>query len=56
MTLTVELPPGKYRTKWISTQNGLGDENEPVQHAGGPMTLKSPVFSDDIALRILAAE
>lgn len=55
-TVTVALPPGKYRTKWINTRNGLGDENEPVEHAGGPMTLTSPVFSDDIALRILAAE
>jgi hypothetical protein len=52
----IELPPGKYRTKWVSTQNGLGDESEPIEHDGGTMELTSPVFSDDIALRILATE
>lgn len=55
-TLGIEVPPGKYRVEWVSTKNGLAEESHTVEHEGQILNLKSPVFSDDIALRIRATE
>ncbi len=50
----LDLPAGKYRTVWISTKNGLPEKDDTIEHAGGTIDLTSPVFSDDIALRVTA--
>ncbi|MHB8898785.1 MAG: hypothetical protein ACYC6Y_08575 [Thermoguttaceae bacterium] len=55
-TVRLVIPPGKYAVAWVNPKNGLADDIQTVEHQGQVLTLKSPVFSDDIALRILAAE
>ena len=50
----LDLPAGKYRAVWIGTKNGLPEKDDAIEHAGGTIDLTSPVFSDDIALRITA--
>ncbi len=55
-SVVLDLPPGDYHAEWVSTKNGLGDAPESFRHDGGSIELTSPVFSDDIALRIQAKE
>jgi hypothetical protein len=50
--LTVELPAGAFLAEWINTLNGSTDKKESFAHDGGPRPLKSPAFTQDIALRI----
>jgi hypothetical protein len=50
--VTLELAAGKYAGEWLSPMTG-----EPVQAVsvdGGRVTLKSPAFETDIALRLKA--
>ena len=54
--LVLELPAGKYRAEWLDTKTGQIAESARFQHPGGPKTLRSPVFANDIALRILAEQ
>jgi hypothetical protein len=51
--LQVELPKGKYTAEWLNTKTGKIDMSETFDHTGGNRILKSPIFQDDIALRIL---
>jgi hypothetical protein len=50
--LEVEMPAGKYRAEWINTKTGTVDKSEEFEHAGGSRLLASPVYREDIALRI----
>ncbi len=52
-SLIVELPAGKYRAEWIDTKTGAVARAEEFQHGGGKRLLKSPAFSNDIALRLV---
>ncbi len=52
--LAVRLPAGSYLAEWIDTKTGKVAATERFEHAGGPRTLKSPPYSEDIALKILA--
>jgi hypothetical protein len=52
-TLTLELGTGRYRTEWVNPQTGQVEKNEDLNHPGGPMTLVSPRYQPDIALKIL---
>ncbi len=54
--LGIEIPPGKYVVEWVNTRSGMTEEGQTVDHKGSILNLESPVFSDDIALRIRAAE
>jgi hypothetical protein len=51
--LVLGLPAGAYRAEWINTKTGKVDKQETFQHEGGDRTLRSPAYTDDIALRIL---
>jgi hypothetical protein len=51
-TLVLDLPSGKYRAAWTDTKTGAQAAAEEFRHAGGERTLRSPVFADDIALKI----
>ncbi len=53
--LTLELPAGAYRVEWIDTQTGKAVRAESIDHAGGARKLASPVFANDIALRMVRA-
>jgi len=55
-TLTLDLPAGAYRTEWLDTKLGTTAATESFRHAGGWKSLKSPVFADDIALRMTNTE
>lgn len=50
--LKLNVPEGNYRTEWINTLNGNVIKAEKVKHTGGVITLTSPDFSEDIALKI----
>jgi hypothetical protein len=50
--LQVDLPAGDYAAEWIDTKTGKKVKAEDVS-GGGVRTLRSPVYAEDIALRIL---
>jgi hypothetical protein len=52
--LSLDLPAGSYRAEWIDTKNGKVAKREDFSHGGGPRTLASPQYSEDIALRVRA--
>lgn len=52
--LTLDLPVGSYQAEWIDTKTGRVAQAEPFEQGGGSRTLASPVYSEDIALRIRA--
>jgi len=54
--LRLEIPGGPYRIEWINTLTGQVDKAEEINHPGGEMTLVSPSYVDDIALRIKSRE
>jgi hypothetical protein len=54
-TLVLDLPPGQYQAQWIDTKTGATVQSESFKHSGGEKSLQSPVFADDVALRIVAA-
>jgi hypothetical protein len=52
-SLKLNLPSGNYESKWINTLNGNALKTEKLKHSGGTVTLISPDFSEDIALKII---
>lgn len=55
VTLTVDLPGGIYRAEWVSTRTGAVEASAKLEHAGGAVEVTSPVYREDIALRLVAA-
>ena len=53
--IVLDLPAGKYRAAWVDTKGGGALAPEEFEHAGGGKTFNSPVFSNDIALRVSRA-
>lgn len=53
--LTVNLPAGSYEVNWLDTLTGAATGLDRMEHAGGELSLQSPMFSNDIALRIVKA-
>ena len=51
--LQINLPEGRYTAEWMNTKTGKIDKREKLRHPGGVATLASPVYSEDIALRIV---
>ncbi len=52
--LLLDLPAGRYRAEWVNTLNANVDKAEDVTHGGGALTLSSPKYKDDVALRLKA--
>lgn len=52
VTLTLDLPAGKYTALWIDPKTGGERGKEKFAHAGGERVLKSPAHTEDIALHI----
>ena len=50
--LMIDLPSGRYRSKWVNTLSGRVDKAEDITYGGGAVTLVGPGFENDIALRI----
>lgn len=53
--LKVNLPSGAYTVEWVDTKTGKIAFSEKLRHTGSTATLRSPVYSGDIALRIKVA-
>jgi len=53
--LTLDLPAGNYKIEWINTLTGAGEKSQSLEHQGGKVTLESPVYQYDVALRILGS-
>jgi len=51
--LELDLPKGAYQADWIDTKTGEVARTEPIRHPGGPLSLASPRFVGDVALRIV---
>jgi hypothetical protein len=50
---TMSLPAGKFNIEWMDTITGQIVKTEKINHPGGNLTIKSPPFDIDIAVRIL---
>ena len=55
-SLSLTLPAGAWRAEWVNTRTGQIDKGEDFKHDGGPRTLASPAYSQDIALRLRNTE
>lgn len=53
--LELNLPAGTYKTSWMNTLSGREEKSETLIHEGGKITLFTPDYVKDIALRITAA-
>jgi hypothetical protein len=51
--LTLVLPAGRYRAEWLNPRTGKVDKAEDLRHESGNLTLASPDYVEDIAVRIL---
>jgi hypothetical protein len=51
--LELELPKGAFRAEWINTKTGEIDQSQVLTQDAGAKFIKSPVYSEDIALRVL---
>lgn len=54
LRLALELPAGSYEAAWVNTRTGQADKRESFSHSGGEKALTSPVYTEDIALRVKA--
>ena len=54
--LVLELPGASYDAEWIDTRTGEVIKRDHFAHAGGGVTVDSPPYSEDVALRIRSAK
>jgi hypothetical protein len=48
----IDIAPGSYTADWVNPKTGAVDKSVSFSHAGGGRSLGSPLFSEDLALRI----
>ncbi len=53
VNLMLDIPAGDYRAEWLNPHTGAIDRAQDVSHDGGNLTLASPPYSEDIALRLV---
>ncbi len=51
--LELDLPGNNYLAEWVNPKSGQIEKAERFSHVGGSKAIASPVYSEDIALRIL---
>jgi hypothetical protein len=51
LEVSLKLPDGRYTVEWVDTRTGQRQTRRGVEHAA---RLKSPAFSEDVALRVVA--
>ncbi len=51
--LALALPKGRYHAEWLNPRTGEVDRQEEFEHHGGEVTLASPPYKEDIALRVI---
>jgi hypothetical protein len=54
--LALKLPAGTYEATWVDTKSGQAANRHRFTHPGGRWSLRSPAFTEDIALGIVAQE
>jgi hypothetical protein len=54
--LLLDVPSGLYQAEWISTRSGHIEKTEKFKSTSTPHTVRSPSYSEDIALRIKRLE
>jgi hypothetical protein len=54
--IKLQLPAGKYLVEWHDTKTGEIAKKETLNHSGGDADFSSPLFLDDIALKIIKSE
>ena len=52
--IAIDMPAARYRVEWLNPRSGKVDSAADLDHPGGRAALSSPVYADDIALRIVA--
>jgi hypothetical protein len=52
LSLQLRVPPGDYVAEWVNPRTGAVDKRAEVKLAGGVLTVASPTFEEDIALRL----
>ena len=52
-TLLLELPKGSYKVEWLNPVSGRIEKTAKLKHDGGNVTLSSPDYIEDVALRIV---
>ncbi len=55
-TLRWRLPPGTYVAEWVNPRTGQVDKRETVQGGGETTALASPIFEEDVALRLRSVQ
>ena len=53
VNLMLDIPAGDYRAEWLNPHTGAIDRAQDLSHDGGNLTLASPPYSEDIALRLV---
>jgi hypothetical protein len=48
----LNLPKGDYLLEWLNPLDGKVLKKEKLSHAGGKVTVSSPAYKEDIALKI----
>ena len=51
--LTLGLPDGQYKAEWLNPRTANIEARQTVKHTGGTAQLRSPAYTEDIALRIV---
>lgn len=46
------IPPGNYTAQWIDPASGMVKKTGKFNHKGGNLTLKTPIYTIDIALKL----
>jgi hypothetical protein len=55
-SITLELPAGSYRAEWVNTKTGTIERSATFSHRGGDITLATPAYFEDIALRLQVSQ
>jgi hypothetical protein len=50
--VSVDLPIGSYEQVWLNTKTGEVQDKANFHHAGGERIFTSPVYAEDVVLRI----
>jgi len=49
----LDVAAGSYTADWVNPKTGAVDKSQNFSHSGGARQLDSPLFSEDVALRVL---
>ena len=54
-SIVFDLPPGRYVAEWIDPESGLVVSKDRFRHYGGHVTLDTPLYVVDTALRVIGS-